>query len=357
MPWDARRGGCEQSGVPGVGTGLPCPSYLKWPALTDFPGRAAARSGAENPDPSPCRAQDGRPALHGAGGQGHQRACSASGSSSASTPAGLHFVFHLARAGWVRFTEIPHRTPLRPGRATSLPRLHSPGGSGTDGHGPDRGGHQEEPGGLRGPDPRDVPGIAASDPIRCPPLRASETFAGILGASSQQIKGVLRSQGIIAGIGNAYSDEILHAAKISPFAIAKSLDRDRSGSSTTPSIPCWEQRWRKPGASRPTNSRTRSGAHMRVHGRTGEAVPGLRGHGPGSFLCRYRTAVLPDVPDQRQDPGRPQDVALPEVAPPRTFRNPRTDVVRETENPAIPSSGMAGFQLLVGLTGFEPATP
>ena len=44
-------------------------------------------------------------------------------------------------------------------------------------------------------------------------------------SSSQQIKGVLRSQSVIAGIGNAYSDEILHAARISPFAIAKSLDR------------------------------------------------------------------------------------------------------------------------------------
>ena len=40
------------------------------------------------------------------------------------------------------------------------------------------------------------------------------------------MKGLLRSQSVIAGIGNAYSDEILHAARTSPFAIAKSLDRD-----------------------------------------------------------------------------------------------------------------------------------
>jgi formamidopyrimidine-DNA glycosylase len=51
-------------------------------------------------------------------------------------------------------------------------------------------------------------------------------LAGILSTNAHQIKGVLRSQGVIAGIGNAYSDEILHAARISPFAIAKSLDKD-----------------------------------------------------------------------------------------------------------------------------------
>ena len=45
-----------------------------------------------------------------------------------------------------------------------------------------------------------------------------------------QVKGVLTEQEIIAGIGNAYSDEILHAARMSPFAItdrlpAEALDR------------------------------------------------------------------------------------------------------------------------------------
>ena len=38
-----------------------------------------------------------------------------------------------------------------------------------------------------------------------------------------QIKGVLRDQRIIAGIGNAYSDEVLHAARMSPFKVASSL--------------------------------------------------------------------------------------------------------------------------------------
>ena len=74
-------------------------------------------------------------------------------------------------------------------------------------------------------DPQDVPGIATLGPEPLSPDFDLGALAAILGSSSQQIKGLLRSQGVIAGIGNAYSDEILHAARISPFASAKSLDK------------------------------------------------------------------------------------------------------------------------------------
>jgi formamidopyrimidine-DNA glycosylase len=98
-------------------------------------------------------------------------------------------------------------------------------------------------------------------------------LAGILGPSSQQIKGVLRSQSIIAGIGNAYSDEILHAARISPFALAKSLDRtdvqrlyDAIHTILGTAV---EEAQGKP----PNELKDTKRSHMRVHGRTGEACP------------------------------------------------------------------------------------
>jgi formamidopyrimidine-DNA glycosylase len=50
-----------------------------------------------------------------------------------------------------------------------------------------------------------------------------DVLAGILAGRRMQIKGVLRDQHIIAGIGNAYSDEVLHVAKMSPFKLASSL--------------------------------------------------------------------------------------------------------------------------------------
>ncbi len=63
-----------------------------------------------------------------------------------------------------------------------------------------------------------MPGVARLGPDALSDDLTEEVFAGILAAAGRsQIKGVLRSQSIIAGIGNAYSDEILHAAGLSPF--------------------------------------------------------------------------------------------------------------------------------------------
>src|SRR5690606_32050162 len=75
-------------------------------------------------------------------------------------------------------------------------------------------------------DPQEVPGIArlGPDPLQKSFDRAG--FAALLDGRRTQIKGLLRDQSVIAGIGNAYSDEILHAARMSPYAIAATLDDD-----------------------------------------------------------------------------------------------------------------------------------
>lgn len=48
-------------------------------------------------------------------------------------------------------------------------------------------------------------------------------FRALLEGERRQIKGVLRDQRVLAGIGNAYSDEILHMARMSPFKVAATL--------------------------------------------------------------------------------------------------------------------------------------
>jgi formamidopyrimidine-DNA glycosylase len=66
--------------------------------------------------------------------------------------------------------------------------------------------------------PSDVKGIASLGPDPLAEGFTIDRLAEILQrAGRSQVKGVLRHQGTIAGIGNAYSDEILHAAKMSPF--------------------------------------------------------------------------------------------------------------------------------------------
>ena len=141
---------------------------------------------------------------------------------------GIHFVFHLAKAGWLRYTEHPSQTQLRMGGSNIAARLGFTKSDGSTHVGVDltEAGTKKSLAVYVVRSPLDVPGIATLGPDPLSPAFTEETLAGILSASAQQIKGLLRSQSVIAGIGNAYSDEILHAARISPFAIAKSLDKD-----------------------------------------------------------------------------------------------------------------------------------
>ena len=131
----------------------------------------------------------------------------------------LHLVVHLARAGWLHYRDALPATPLKPGKGPIALRVRLDDGVGLR---PDRGRHAEEARRLPGPRPgagaRRRPARART---RSPSTRP--TFAARMRSRRGQIKGVLTDQEVLAGIGNAYSDEILHAAKLSPFAITDRL--------------------------------------------------------------------------------------------------------------------------------------
>ena len=186
---------------------------------------------------------------------------------------GLHFVFHLARAGWVRFTNTPHDTPLKMGKGHIAARLLFAGGSGPVGLDLTEAGTKKGLAVYVVRDPGEVPGIAALGPDPFSPGFDVGALAGILDASSQQIKGVLRSQSVIAGIGNAYSDEILHAARISPFTLAKSLDGEAVQRLYDAIHGILGTALQEAGGKPPTELKDTKRSHMRVHGRTGEACP------------------------------------------------------------------------------------
>jgi formamidopyrimidine-DNA glycosylase len=135
---------------------------------------------------------------------------------------GLHLVVHLARGGWIRWRdEVPQLPPKPSNKSPMAARVHLDNGSGLD---ITEAGTKKRLAIYVARDPHDVPGIASLGPD---PLADDFTFE-VLGrilaeAGRAQIKGVLRHQGTIAGIGNAYSDELLHAAKMSPFKPASTI--------------------------------------------------------------------------------------------------------------------------------------
>jgi formamidopyrimidine-DNA glycosylase len=134
---------------------------------------------------------------------------------------GLHLVAHLARAGWLHWRDQLPPAPPKPGKGPIALRLHLDTGAGFD---LTEAGTQKKLAVYVVRDAQEVPGIARLGPDPLADDFTFETFRALIAGDRSQIKGLLRDQGKIAGIGNAYSDEILHAAKLSPFKPAANLD-------------------------------------------------------------------------------------------------------------------------------------
>jgi formamidopyrimidine-DNA glycosylase len=135
---------------------------------------------------------------------------------------GLHLITHLARAGWLHYRDsFPSTTPLKPGKGPIALRVRLDDGSGFD---LTEAGTKRSLAAYLVTDPKTVPGVARLGPDALAADR--ETFAARIRSRRGQLKGVLTDQEILAGIGNAYSDEILHAAKLSPFAMTDKLSEE-----------------------------------------------------------------------------------------------------------------------------------
>lgn len=130
----------------------------------------------------------------------------------------LHLVVHLARAGWLHYRDAMPPAPLRPGKGPIALRVRLTGGGGFD---LTEQGTQKKLAVYLVRDPALVPGVARLGPDA---LTVDEaTFDAAVRGQRGQVKGVLTDQQVLAGVGNAYSDEILHRARLSPFAISYRL--------------------------------------------------------------------------------------------------------------------------------------
>lgn len=182
----------------------------------------------------------------------------------------LHLLIHLARAGWLQWKDsFPANTP-RPGKGPLALRTVLAGGDGFD---------LTEMGTTKRlavhlvHDPADVPGVARLGPDPLADSFDRDAFAMLLGGERRQIKGALRDQSLIAGIGNAYSDEILHVAKMSPFKLTTSLgDNDITHLYNAMRTTLQDAVERSKGVAA-GRLKAEKKSSMRVHGRTGQPCP------------------------------------------------------------------------------------
>ena len=186
------------------------------------------------------------------------------------TSGGLSLVFHLSRAGWLRWSDALPTTVLRPGKSPIALHVRFDDGSGFD---LTEAGTQKRLAVHIVRDVVDVPGIAklGIDPLS--PEFTREAFGQLVASRRMQIKGLLRDQNEIAGVGNAYSDEVLHVAKLSPFALTSSLEPGQIDTLYDALITTLTNAVDAAAGKPAKDLKDAKRAGMRVHGRTGEACP------------------------------------------------------------------------------------
>ena len=140
---------------------------------------------------------------------------------------GLHLVIHLARAGWLAWKAKQPTAPPRPGRGPLALRVVLDDDSGFD---LTEAGTQKRLAVYLVRDPDEVPGVARLGVDPLDPALTADRLAELLAAAGRaQVKGVLTDQSVLAGVGNAYSDEVLWAARLSPFKPAANLTAEEAG--------------------------------------------------------------------------------------------------------------------------------
>jgi formamidopyrimidine-DNA glycosylase len=182
----------------------------------------------------------------------------------------LHLITHLARAGWLRWREDLPDQPARPGKGPLAFRLRFADGAGFD---LTEAGTRKRLAVYLVTDLGAIPGVAALGPEPLDPDFTPAALAAVLAGRRTQIKGVLRDQKLIAGIGNAYSDEVLHAAKMSPFRLASSLSAAEVEALHAVIIGTLHEAIGRSDGLAASDLKKEKKAGLRVHGKAGEPCP------------------------------------------------------------------------------------
>jgi formamidopyrimidine-DNA glycosylase len=181
----------------------------------------------------------------------------------------LHLIVHLARGGWITLRDRPtNARPALRGPLAVMVSLEDGGSLEITEYGKDK---RLAVYVVR--DPMDVPGVARLGIDALDPALGPHALGDLLHAQRGTLKSVLADQSMIAGIGNAYSDEILHAARLSPLRHAGALGDVEVERLSTAIHDILNAAVALAVDTDPTDLKEGKRQSMRVHGRTGAACP------------------------------------------------------------------------------------
>jgi formamidopyrimidine-DNA glycosylase len=182
----------------------------------------------------------------------------------------LWLVVHLARGGWLQWRETATAAPARPGKGPLALRVALSGGAGFD---ITEQGTEKRLALWLVHDPSEVEGVARLGPDPLGDGFSVEVLGSLLRASSGHIKGVLTDQSVIAGVGNAYSDEALHAAHLSPYKSAAKLTDEETARLHTALVGVLRDAVARSTGVAAGGLKSEKKTGLAVHGRTGQACP------------------------------------------------------------------------------------
>jgi formamidopyrimidine-DNA glycosylase len=183
----------------------------------------------------------------------------------------LWLVIHLARGGWIKWVDQFNPKPIRPGKGPLALRLRLEGGDGID---VTEAGTEHRLAVWVANDPDDIENVTTlgPDPLT-PEFDVAALQAALTTAGNAQVKGALTDQRLIAGVGNAYSDEALHMAKLSPFKQSTKLSDDEVARLHDAVVTVLGDAVKRSLGLPAKGLKSEKKEGLRVHGRTGQPCP------------------------------------------------------------------------------------
>ena len=183
---------------------------------------------------------------------------------------GLWLVLHLARGGWIRWSDELPAAKARPGKGPLALRIGLEGGSGFD---VTEAGTEKRLAAHVVRAPEEVEGVSRLGPDPLDPAFDPAALGAALRDHGGQLKAALTTQSVVAGVGNAYSDEALHVARLSPFKAAAKLSDDEVARLHAAVVEVLTDAMVRSRGLPAAGLKGEKKSGMRVHGRTGQPCP------------------------------------------------------------------------------------
>ena len=187
------------------------------------------------------------------------------------SPSGHWLVLHLSRGGWVRVAAEVKLGPVKVGKGPLALRVRFDDGSAFD---VTEAGTEKRVAAWVVREPDEVENVATLGPDPLDPAFDVGALAAVLAAAGRsQVKGALTDQRLVAGVGNAYSDEALHVAHLSPFKPASSLTSEEVAALHAALVGVLSDAVARSEGVAAAGLKKEKKSGMRVHGREGQPCP------------------------------------------------------------------------------------